>query len=307
MKASLAAYSVLRRCAQILTLLLFCLLPWLNTGDAQQPAPAKGSLFALDVGGLPFADPAAALQVAVSGYAPAGRMVLGAVLSLALAVMLGRVFCSWICPYGLFSELAHALRHCRRKRRTGRSTPRRARLEAAFAGKAVVLVIASASAAVLAYPLLNLLSMPGELSLWPLFIRQGATLPCLLSALVLPVIALLLEAFGGKRLWCRFVCPQSVLLGLAARALPGKAPGLRIAWHASRCVCKQEAPCRQACSLALNPRQAPGPSRRDCSMCGDCLKICATRGGALRWRLGLGSEQRPGCPHVAESMGHDAA
>lgn len=299
MKVSVTA---LRRCAQILVVLFFCILPWLNTGDAHQHALARGSLFALDLGGLPFADPAVALQVAVSGYAPPGRLVLGAVLSLALALSLGRVFCGWICPYGLFSELINALRQGRGGRRKAGSSPRRATLGAAFACKAVLLILALSGAAVLAYPLVSLLSMPGELSLWPLFIRQGASL----FFLAVPVAALLLEAFSGKRLWCRFVCPQSVLLGLAARCLPAQAPGLRIAWHAPRCACKGEAPCRQACSLALNPRRATGPPRRDCVMCGDCLKACATRGRALRWQFGPACKERPSDSGGAGISGHEA-
>lgn len=286
MRLPSTAYTALRRCAQLLTVLLFCLLPWLEAGEAQQSAPVKGSLFALDLGGLPFADPAAALQVVLSGLTPSGRLLLGALLSLGLAVLLGRVFCSWICPYGLFSELAYALRHNRGNQGKAGSSPRPClKRAAAFACKAVILALAVSVAAVWAYPLLNLLSMPGELSLWPLLVRQGASLFFLLSALALPVAALILEAFSGTRLWCRFVCPQSVTLGLAARCLPPKAPGLRIAWHAQHCTCKGEMPCKQACSLALAPRQAGGPPRQDCVMCGECLTACAMRGGALRWQI----------------------
>ncbi|MFR8276397.1 MAG: 4Fe-4S binding protein [Desulfovibrio fairfieldensis] len=135
--------------------------------------------------------------------------------------------------------------------------------------------------------------MPGELSLVPLLLgrkRRAAGL-ILLSALALPVAALALEALGGRRFWCRYVCPQSVLLGLAARCLSQGAPGLRVIWRASACTCKGETPCRAACSLALNPRRAAGPPRRDCVMCGDCLKACAARGGALRWSLRAASRR----------------
>ena len=52
-------------------------------------------------------------------------------------------------------------------------------------------------------------------------------------------------------------------------------------WRASACTCKGETPCRAACSLALNPRRAAGPPRRDCVMCGDCLKACAARGAEM--------------------------
>ena len=97
----------------------------------------------------------------------------------------------------------------------------------------------------------------------------------------LPLAALVLELLTGKRLWCRYVCPQSVLLGLSARFFPRAGKGLRIDWQAKRCSCGKDAPCRAACSLGLNPRNVEGPERRDCTMCGDCVKACASKGGAL--------------------------
>ncbi len=291
MISSPAIYVGMRRCAQTLTALVFCLLPWLNAPGAHQFTLISGSLFALDLGGLPFADPVAALQVAVSGFAPASRLLLGAVLSLGLALLLGRVFCSWICPYGFFSELVSGLRRRAAGVSGGHGEPdsrQRDRRDAAFMGRAGIVLLGLVGAAALGFPLLSLLSMPGELSLVPLLAWQEAGRAVgliLLSAPALPVAALALEALGGGRFWCRYVCPQSVLLGLAARCLPQGAPGLRVTWRASACTCKGETPCRAACSLALNPRWAAGPPRRDCVMCGDCLKACAARGGALRWSL----------------------
>lgn len=294
MISSSAIYVGIRRCAQTLTALVFCLLPWLNAPGAHQFSQftlISGSLFALDLGGLPFADPVAALQVAVGGFAPAPRLLLGTVLSLGLALLLGRVFCSWICPYGFFSELVYSLRRRAAGVSGGHEEPdsrRRDRRGAAFMGRVGITLLGLVGAAVLGFPLLILLSMPGELSLVPLLARQEAGRAAgliLLSALALPVAALALEALGGRRFWCRYICPQSVLLGLAACCLPQGAPGLRVTWRASACTCKGETPCRAACSLALNPRGAAGPPRRDCVMCGDCLKACAARGGALRWNL----------------------
>ena len=139
MISSPAIYVGMRRCAQTLTALVFCLLPWLNAPGAHQFTLISGSLFALDLGGLPFADPVAALQVAVSGFAPASRLLLGAVLSLGLALLLGRVFCSWICPYGFFSELVSSLRRRAAGVSGGHGEPdsrRRDRRDAAFMGRA---------------------------------------------------------------------------------------------------------------------------------------------------------------------------
>ncbi|WP_291440664.1 4Fe-4S binding protein [Desulfovibrio sp.] len=285
----MSAYTLARRCVQLGALALFCLLPWINWAGLRQ---VSGSLFSLNFFGLPFADPVAAAQVAAGGLLPAGALLWGALCSLALALLMGRVFCSWFCPYGLFSELVYAAR-CRMARRHGVPIPAsnraaggaagRNRSGRAFAAKAAVLLLGLSLAGLLGYPVLNLLAMPGELSLVPLLVWQGAGAVLLFFAVLLPLAALLLEAVSGKRLWCRYVCPQSVLLGAAARCLPSWGPGLRVAWHAENCSCRGERPCRDACSLGLDPRRPGGPDRWNCTMCGDCLRACAKRGGALRW------------------------
>lgn len=275
-------YKVLRRCVQVATVLLFCLLPWIDALEESRFAFVKGSLFALDLAGLPFADPVGALQVAAGGFVPGMRQIAGALLTLALAFFMGRVFCSWICPYGFFSELVHALR----RRVFGKPVLEKADKKAhaqAFSFKGGLAVAGILGAAVLGWPVLNLLAMPGELSLTPLRIWQEAELGVLvlLGIFALPLAALAAEFISGRRLWCRYICPQSVLLGLSARLLPRAMKGMRIGWQPKRCSCGKDAPCRAACSLGLNPRQAEGPERRDCTMCGDCVKACSAKGGAL--------------------------
>lgn len=269
-----------RRGVQALVVAGLCLLPWLNAAELRQ---ISGSFFALDFFGVPFADPVGAAQVAATGFLPGERLLAGALLSLGLALVLGRVFCSWICPYGFFSELAHRLR--------GRQGGTRVKEGRAFAGKVLLLGIGLATALVAGFPAMGIVSLPGELSLLPMLVWQGGDFWLLLGAMAVPLTALALELVAGKRLWCRFVCPQSVLLGAAAKCLPAKALGLRIGWQAAKCTCKGKAPCQKACSLELNPRRKEGPDRRDCTNCGDCVNACANYGRALEW---LGKGRRRG-------------
>ena len=261
-----------RRTVQVLVVAGLCLLPWINAAGWRG---VSGSFFALDFLGIPFADPVGAAQVAAMGFLPAGRLMAGALLSLVVALVLGLVFCSWICPYGFLSELVYALRW---RRDGGRLVVRQA-----FWGKVLLLVMGLVAALGVGFPVLGIVSLPGELSLLPVLAWQGDDAWLLLVAAAVPLVALLLEFVTGKRLWCRFVCPQSVLLGATARCLPEKAPGLRVGWRAERCTCKGKAPCQKACSLDLNPRRTGGPERRDCIHCGDCVSTCAGYGSALEW------------------------
>jgi ferredoxin-type protein NapH len=259
----------LRRPAQAGTVLFFLLLPWLNaTGRTK----IYGSLFALDIYGLPLADPLSAAQNLLLEGPAAPSLCAGAGIVLAAAFLLGKFFCGWICPYGLLSELAHKLRPRREKaRRPPPSAPRLRHVRAAVVALGLVV------SALWGLPFLQRLSMPGELSLAPLHAPEGAG--ALLAALSIPAGALLLEALSGKRLWCRFICPQAFLLGLAARC---NRAGFGVRRTASRCVCSgNERPCSRACSLRLEPCRAGGPPRGECAQCGDCVLVCAEYGGAL--------------------------
>ena len=270
-----------RHTVQCLTTLLFCWLPSMN---GQETLWLSGSLFAFDFAGIPFADPVAMVQGTlaslVTGLVPAGRLLLGGLLALAVALVLGRIFCSWLCPYGLFSEMVAAVRTVP-DGKAGRLQKK------AFSIKVLLLLHALGFVLVASHPLLSLISLPGQMSLLPQAVFEWNQYPEYLSSLLalasIPVGALLLELATGKRLWCRYVCPQSVLLGLAARCLPMAMPGLRITWSATNCTCKGQAPCQAACHLGCNPRK---PERRDCTNCGDCVRICGEHGRALQMKVG---------------------
>ncbi len=264
----------LRRLVQAAVLLLLAVLPWLNREGFMG---MKGSLFAFDCFGLPFADPLGAVQVGLSGFVPGWRLAGGAFAVLAVALCLGRIFCSWLCPFGLLSELAHAVRGKRP------SKP----LRHGFRSRAAIALIGLALVPLLGFPLLNQLSLPGGLSLG--FLTAAApisskTIHTILEHSVffavpfLPIIAVLaVELVTGKRLWCRWVCPQSVLLALIAR-LP-VAP--RLHRTLSRCVCKGLPACRSACSLGLDPRNPRSSSPLECTNCGACVLACSrVHGGA---------------------------
>ena len=157
----------------------------------------------------------------------------------------------------------------------------------------MIALVGLALVPLLGFPLLNQLSLPGGLSLG--FLTAAAplsskTIHTVLEHLLffavpfLPVITVLaVELVTGERLWCRWVCPQSVLLALMAR-LP-VAPRLRRTL--SRCTCKGEPACRRACSLGLDPRNPRSASPLECTNCGACVLACSrVHGGPAALALG---------------------
>lgn len=296
-----------RRPVQWAMLALFAALPWLNRKGFHG---VSGTLFSLEAWGLPLADPLAAAQVLAAGALPGARLLLGGLLVLAVAVVLGRVFCSWGCPYGLLSELVHArsksgpraaCASCLARPRTGAGPDVAARPDASsltslsapwksgFPVRAGLAAAGLALTALAGAPLLNQLSLPGEITLQLLALAYptpGASdWPWVGLALIIALLAA--EWHTRTRLWCRYLCPQSVLLALAARLWPG---ALAIRRNMRRCTCAaNDRACAGACSLSLDPRIPSRAPRSECTNCGDCATACAARGGALR----LGFRESP--------------
>lgn len=274
--------SFLRGLSRLGTAVAFCVLPWLNAAGMHG---VSGSLFSLDVFGWPFGDPAALVQTLAGGGRPGAHFLLGVGSSLALAFLLGRIFCGWLCPYGLLSEAAATLGGRLRARPRAWKVPARWEL----ACRAVVLAAGTGLAAC-GIPALTRLSFPGTLSLAPQIACYNGFDGVFFGLLAAPVTALLLEFLTGERLWCRFVCPQGLLLGCAARLRSwcgrwSRLPLPAVRWEASCCSCKGETPCAAACTLGVQPRRKDGPDAVRCSICGECVSVCARKGRALRWKV----------------------
>lgn len=251
--------------------LLGCLgIPLLNKAGEHA---LSGNFLSFNFFGLTLADPLAALQVWTVSGSLTQRLALGAGITLFVALILGQVFCAWLCPYGFVSELAQGLVSRRR------ALPRSGQGAALpFCCKAALTVTGLALASYVALPVLNQLSLPGWYSrALQHVVLYGEFLPGVALFAALP----LLEAALGRRLWCRWLCPQSVLPALAGALLPWR---LRVRFQPAACRCPAgQRACREQCSLDLDPRAQGLALRLQCSNCGDCVEACRARGAALRW------------------------
>ena len=266
-----------RRCVQAGAALFMIALPFANAAGFHK---VSGNFLAFDLFGLPLSDPLSSAQAALAGSSAAGSLLLGAGLVLLAALLLGRVFCSWLCPYGLLSELIFSLRG--KLGSPALADPAGSRGPGGPAGAAPRLLLALVGLLCVAWllpaPYLNQLSLPG----WYSRAAQHAAFygAVLWGVLLIPAL-LSIEFFAGKRLWCRYLCPQSALLSLMALA-PGV---LRLRFSAKNCTCrKDDRPCMESCSLNLNPRKITAMQRLECTNCGDCVDACRPRGQALKLR-----------------------
>lgn len=231
---------------------------------------------------MDLVEPAAALTAALAGGpgAPFGTLLLGAAPLALLALVLGPVFCAWVCPFGLVSEMLDALRRGRRPWRADEHVRVRA-VRAAFLAAVLAL------SALLALPLGAILQGPRAVTVAALEgLYLGAVSP--FAAAVLGAL-LLLDLLLPRRLFCRALCPA----GAVANYL--RTPRtLRIAVDRARCRCLAP-PCHAACAWGVDPRSA---ARFDgCTSCLACVDACPS--GAVRATLRPAARGPPRAPPQA--------
>ncbi len=242
-----------------------------------------GNFLNIHIGSLTFSDPLAVLQVIVKNrYLPVGLLISAGTV-LAIAFCLGTVFCSWICPFGLLSELVNSFARRVWPRKRGNSKIRKN----GFAIKAgFFCAVFLVCWAFFRSPVLNFVSLPFQYSniFQYLFVQKY-----LFVAIWFVGAILLTEFIFRTRLWCRWICPQSVLISITKLFNPFR---LKVVFEKERCIgSKALSPCQKICSLDLDPRRLDGTIEAECTNCGDCVDACRKTGGALG--LGFGRSRRP--------------
>ena len=275
-----------RRAFQIVIAVAFIVIPILNRSRYSY---VYGNFLAFHAFGIPFADPLAILQLSIKNLYLTLDNIIGALLPLLLAFFLGTVFCSWICPFGLLSELSQTIR----KKTVGRKTGEGAGSARGFPLKMTIFAVGFTGFFIFSTtPILNQLSMPAWYArFFQYFFGQD-----FISLSFLFILGLLVVEFlTGQRLWCRYVCPQSILIILVKQLNPKR---MKVVFHADKCICKPGYErCERACSLNLHPKILYDQAELECSNCGDCVVACAKMGRALvlvpPWHTWLRNRRRP--------------
>lgn len=263
-----------RRLVQMGVALGFVAIPYLNL---RRIHVLSGNFLSFNAGGLPLADPLAALQAGLKSGHLTGDLLIGAGIALLIPLALGTVFCSWVCPFGLLSEWVHSLgRRLLPRGYRGISFGDGFLVRLGLFGVALVIFLGFAGG-----PVLNQLSLPAWYSrVFQMYAAESYLTPAVF--LLLGVLAV--EFLAKSRLWCRYVCPQALLLIAAGLLNPWR---LRVIYKAHRCICKKgDDPCKISCPLDLDPRRLQHPLERECNNCGDCYVTCQEFGKALRFRVG---------------------
>jgi ferredoxin-type protein NapH len=204
---------------------------------------------------ISLTDPLAALEVFLAGksfYWPLFWSVVPIVIA---ALILGRMFCGWICPVNTLIETAYSIKQPPAPKK-GADT------WAPYYVLASVLIISL----IFSIPFFTMISPIGSLSRVVAF---GIGIELLL------VLAILIgEWVFGKKAWCRLICPAGAMYGLIGRY---RLLGVNVDKNA--CINCQN--CRKVCSMQVNPASNTPLHVMNCTNCADCITNCAK--GALKF------------------------
>ncbi len=288
-----------RRTVQILTFVTFVYLLFSGL-QRLDPQPYASIFFRFD--------PLAALATMLSARAWLTPFAL-AFITLGLTLVLGRVWCGWICPMG---TLLGWLRFRSARRLAGSVPPALRRVKYVVLG-VIVMLAALANLTLLVLDPLSLLTrtmttsvIPGSVYLVDALERAGMTwsptvglvawveehfrgsvLPTIQPryeqaiGIFLVLLALILLNAVADRFWCRYLCPLGALLGLVSK--------LQLLRPVMSVGCGSCGSCAAACrvdAIEVDGRRgrahdaaSPRVVTSECTMCLDCLVACEREGG----------------------------
>jgi len=315
MKGPLMNWSRWRRVRQAVQILAFSLYIYLLLAALQRRAafPLADLFFRLN--------PLVALSAMLADRAWIPRLALASITA-ALTLVLGRVWCGWLCPLGSLLEWVR-FRSAETwfSPKTGFLDWRTVKnllllliLAAALFGNLSLLIfdpltLFTRTMTTVVIPALNHAVTAVERAAYPILwlrpvvdglegLLRGPVLPVIqpvfaqnvaLAALFLGLLALNALA---DRFWCRYLCPLGALLGLLSK--------VSLLRPFVRPACNRCGHCVSACRLgAVRPPWSPDAGRgyeiviSECTVCLDCLAACPESAASSGSGIGFRFHRRP--------------
>lgn len=234
-----------------------------------------GGLWSMKLFGVSITDPLAVLEMTAASRAWHPALWISLLIPVVLTVLLGRVFCAWICPMHLLLEITNSARRLVKWAELPSWD-----IHFGRGNKYLVLGLGLVAVAVLGTPLMALIYPPAVIGRE---IQAGLRLHTLTAGASVILGIALFELLISRRWWCRYVCP-----GGAVYSLLGAYRAVRVRRAVQECTAC--AKCITACEMGLRPMV--DQMGAECDNCGDCVKACPE--GALGWVVSIEDLRRPG-------------
>ncbi len=240
-------------------------------GELPTPRVSRvwGDTWSFSFYGVSITHPLAALEAVLASRVLYLPLILSALLPLLVTLLMGRVFCSWLCPAGFLLELTQRLR--------GRLWMRRRLVLIAGDHRYQLLVFSLLLTLLFATPVVSAFDLPHVVGRELFYLLTYGTLST--GGLLLLAGVLTVDTLAARRVWCRSLCPAGGFLSaLGAKRL------LRIGKKVERCIFCGE--CNRVCPYGLRPVELgidKDYNDKDCDNCGLCRDACPS--GALYYRI----------------------
>ncbi len=231
----------------------------------------RGSPWSMKLGPVSMSDPLAAAESIAGQKRIVSVVLISLLVPIVVTLLLGRVFCSWICPMGLLMELSDKLR-----RVLAYVEIHPGNLKFPRWTKFVLLAAGLLTATIFSVPVLGYIYPPtiigreahdfvfgifdraeeGHFGFW----AGGLTW----MSLIIVGIGLF-EISVSRRWWCRYVCPGGALYSMLGVLRP-----IRVKLRESKCTHCGD--CVVACPVGLNPMR--NEMGIECDNCGVCISHC---------------------------------
>ncbi len=226
-----------------------------------------------------FVDPLTAAETAFASRQVTVPLLAGAATTMLMGLLLGRVFCGWLCPLGLLLEINESFRQfLRRHLKRHGVRPFERRLPTSI--KYWVLAVCLGVSLITATPFFTSVSPIN------LMVLGAASSPLLLLAVVIPLAIL---EFFLPRAFCRSLCPVGAFYSLLGRWSPFRV------WvvGTERPRCQR---CTMQCPMGIDVMDShvlaghKSVDDPECTRCGTCTDVCL--GETLQLRFGRPREAK---------------
>lgn len=246
-------YLILRRFTQVSVMALYIIANVYGINILM--GNLSSSMF---LGIIPLSDPYAVIQMFAAGAILTFDVIIGALIIMTFyAIVGGRVFCSWVCPVNIITDLANYLRKVLGFNQIQKKQPASRNIRYWVIGLSLII---SFILGITAFEFISPISMIHRGLIFGLGLGWAAML-----------IIFLFDLFVLKNGWCGHICPLGGFYSLV-----GKFSLIRVKHDADKCTacmkCKEICPEMQV--LHMVAKESKPVLSGECTNCARCIEVC---------------------------------